>query len=83
MNKLKNRLAKLEARTSPISSHFTTFNGMRMCVAKGDPVTLWTWAIRGPAGQTINEFRESIGLTRLDVPGCDEPRDVTEGKKNL
>ncbi len=81
MSKLGNRVAKLEKLNSPITGHMTAINGMRMFVADGDPVILWKWARRGPAGQTINEFRESIGLKRVDVPGCDEPREVRiEGK---
>ncbi len=78
MSRLKTRVVKLEKRNSPISGHMTTINGVRTYVADGDPVMLWTWGIDGPAGQTINEFRESIGLSRVDLPCCDEPRVVTD-----
>lgn len=74
MSGLKKRLEKLESHNSSSPGDEVILNGVRVCVVAGDPVILWGWAHRGPPGETINEYRKSIGLTPQDIPSWDEHR---------
>jgi len=77
MNKLERRVVKLEQQVAPKIFDIVVINGVRSCSAPRDPIILWGWSQIGPPGETINEYRESIGLKRIDDPRCDEPRVIT------
>ena len=78
MSRLEKRVEKLESHNSSSPNDGLIINGTRICVADDDPIVLWGWAHREPPGETINEYRKSIGLTPQNIPGWDEPRVLTD-----